>query len=63
MKSVVWRIIGIALLGGLGYAVTGNIMETLAITIWFNGIRTVLYIVHEEAWERWAPLAGYGRQP
>ncbi len=63
MKSVVWRAIGIALLGGLGYVVTGNMMETLALTIWFNGIRTVLYVVHEEAWERWAPLASYGRRP
>ncbi len=63
MKSVVWRAIGIVLLGGLGYAVTGNLMETLAIAIWFNGIRTVLYVAHEEVWERWAPLAGYGRRP
>ncbi len=63
VKSVVWRVIGIALLGGLGYAVTGNVMETLVITISFNGIRTVLYVVHEEVWERWAPLAGYGRHP
>ncbi len=63
MKSLVWRIIGIALLGGLGYAVTRNVMETLAITTSFNGIRTVLYVLHEEVWERWAPLARYGRQP
>ncbi len=62
VKSVVWRAIGIVLLGGLGYVVTGNLMETLAITIWFNGIRTVLYVVHAEVWERWAPLASYGRR-
>ncbi len=63
VKSVGWRAIGIVLLGGLGYAITGSVMETLAITIWFNGIRTILYVVYEEGWERWAPLAGYGRRP
>lgn len=60
-KSLVWRAIGIVLLGGLAWAFTGDVLESLAIAIAFNAIRVVLYVLHEEIWERWEPLARIGR--
>jgi len=63
-KSIVWRIIGIALLGSIAYMVTGDWKEMSVITILFHGIRVVLYYYHERVWEHisWGrvkhPLAG-----
>lgn len=53
--------IGLALLGGLAWTFTGDALESLAITLIFNGVRVILYIGHEELWERWPPLASVGR--
>lgn len=58
-KSVVWRAIGVALLGGISFAVTGSWTESLYVTVTFNVIRIVLYVVHERIWER----IGWGRLP
>jgi len=52
VKSIVWRIIGIVLLGGIAYLVTGNWKEMTVITILFHGIRLVLYYFHERIWEQ-----------
>ena len=63
-KSIVWRMIGIVLLGLIAYLVTGDWKEMSIITVLFHGIRVVLYYYHERAWERisWGrvkhPLAG-----
>lgn len=62
-KSVTWRLIGLALLGGLSWILTGNLMESLLLTVLFNGIRLGLFVVHEEVWERWPVLAKVGRSP
>ena len=51
-KSLVWRLIGIALLGLIAYLVTDDWKEMSLITILFHGIRLVLYYYHERAWER-----------
>jgi len=51
-KSIVWRVIGILLLGMIAYLITGNLTEMTLITILFHGIRLVLYYYHERAWER-----------
>ncbi len=51
-KSIVWRIIGIVLLGGIAYAITGNWKEMTIITVLFHTIRMVLYYCHERIWER-----------
>ncbi len=63
LKSITWRIIGILLLGGLTWVFTGDIGESIAITLVFNAIRVFLYVAHEEAWERWPRLARVGRRP
>lgn len=51
-KSIVWRVIGILLLGLIAYLITGDLTEMTLITILFHGIRLVLYYYHERAWER-----------
>lgn len=51
-KSVVWRVIGIFILGGLSWLFTKNLEQTTLITIAFHTIRLVLYYYHERVWER-----------
>ncbi len=58
VKSLVWRVIGIALLGGLSYLITGNWQEMTLITVTFHSVRMALYYLHERAWER----ISWGRQ-
>ncbi|HEY68170.1 MAG: hypothetical protein DRI79_01005 [Chloroflexi bacterium] len=50
-KSIVWRLIGIVLLGLISYLVTGDWKEMSVITILFHSIRVILYYYHERAWE------------
>lgn len=58
-KSIVWRILGFLILGVLSYLFTGSWTETLGITLSFNLIRLVLYVIHEQLWDRVA----WGRTP
>jgi len=51
-KAVIWRILGIFILGGLSWAFTKSWEDTSVITISFNSIRLVLYYFHERAWDR-----------
>lgn len=51
-KSIVWRVIGIFLLGGIAYAVTGRWEEVSMITLVFHSLRLVLYYFHERLWLR-----------
>ena len=58
VKSVVWRVIGIILLGAISYLITGNWKEMTIITVLFHSIRVILYYFHERLWERisWGKL-------
>ncbi len=58
-KSIVWRVIGIALLGGLAWLFTGSWEQTTWITVTFHSLRLVLYYYHERVWERveWGRLS------
>ena len=58
-KSVLWRIVGIFLLGGIAYAVTGRWEEVTIITFLFHSLRLVLYYYHERLWLRisWGRLS------
>ncbi len=58
VKSIVWRVIGIVILGALAWLFTRDWQETTLITITFHAIRLVLYYFHERAWER----IGWGRK-
>jgi len=51
VKSIVWRVIGIVLLGAIAYLVTGEWEQMAIITVLFHGIRLVMYYFHERAWE------------
>ncbi len=57
-KSIVWRLIGIVILGALAWLFTRDWQETTLITVTFHAIRLVLYYYHERAWER----IGWGRR-
>ena len=52
LKSIVWRIMGVFILGLLAWMVTKDWGTTTLITITFHLIRLVLYYFHERAWER-----------
>jgi len=56
-KSFTWRVIGIVILILLSYFITGSWVEASLITFVFHGIRVVLYVLHERAWE----LTAWGR--
>ncbi len=52
IKSIVWRILGIAVLGTIAWLVTHSWKEMTIITIIFHGVRVILYYFHERVWER-----------
>ena len=52
VKSILWRVIGIVVLGTISYAITGNWKQMTLITVLFHSIRVVLYYYHERVWER-----------
>jgi len=51
-KSIIWRVIGIVLLGVIAYLITGDWKEMTSITVVFHSIRVVMYYYHERLWER-----------
>ena len=52
VKSIVWRILGIVILGVISWFVTHSWKEMTTITVIFHGLRLILYYFHERAWER-----------
>jgi uncharacterized membrane protein len=52
VKSLVWRIFGIVILGTVSWLVTHSWKEMTVITIIFHGVRVILYYFHERVWER-----------
>jgi len=52
VKSIVWRILGIVILGAITWFVTHSWKEMTIITLIFHGARVILYYCHERAWER-----------
>jgi uncharacterized membrane protein len=52
VKSLVWRIIGIVILGIITLLITNNWKAMSLITVLFHGIRIVLYYFHERIWEK-----------
>ena len=52
VKSVIWRILGIAILGIISWFATNSWKEMAMITLFFHGIRVILYYFHERVWER-----------
>ena len=52
VKSLIWRAMGIIILGSAAYLITGNWSKTGIITVIFHAIRTVLYYYYERIWNR-----------
>jgi len=52
VKSLTWRLLGIALLGLISFLITRDLKQMTVITALFHGIRLVLYYYHERLWER-----------
>ncbi len=52
IKSIVWRLLGIVILGAISWIITRSWREMSLITILFHSIRIVLYYLHERIWER-----------
>ncbi|MHA1169144.1 MAG: DUF2061 domain-containing protein [Candidatus Hodarchaeales archaeon] len=52
VKSVIWRVIGIILLGGLMWIYTGDWAATTIVTGSFHSIRIIMYYYFERGWEQ-----------
>jgi len=52
VKSIVWRVFGIIILGAIAWMITHDWQETTIITTIFHIIRTVLYYFYERGWNR-----------
>ena len=52
VKPIVWRIIGVFLLGGITWSITQDWKEMTLITVLFHSIRMVMYYFHERIWLR-----------
>jgi uncharacterized membrane protein len=52
IKSIVWRLLGIAILGVITWTYTKNLEVTTIVTVLFHSLRLILYYFHERLWER-----------
>ena len=52
VKSISFRIISIFVLALITYLITGNLVEMTSIVIIFQSIQTIIYYLHERAWEK-----------
>ena len=52
VKSVMWRLIGVFVLGVITWVITKNVEATTTITVLFHTINFILYYFHERFWER-----------
>jgi len=52
IKSIVWRLLGIVILGAITWVITHSWREMSLITILFHSVRVVLYYLHERIWEK-----------
>ena len=52
VKAVIWRVLGIIILGTITFAFTGSWKAMGWITGIFTTIRIVMYYYHERIWEK-----------
>jgi len=52
VKSLTWKIIGVALLIFISWAAGATVVQVGKITFAYHLVTTVLYVVHERAWNR-----------
>lgn len=51
-KTVMYRGMVTAILFGVSWAFTGNIVDTTIITTIFNILATIAYFLHEKMWDK-----------
>jgi len=49
-KSIIWRIMGVLILGAVTYAYTGNWITTGLITFIHHGVFLIVFYFHERFW-------------
>ena len=59
-KSVTFRVVSIAMLTGVTFTLTGNLMDTAYITAFFQAFMTMFYYAHERAWASMPMLVNMG---
>jgi uncharacterized membrane protein len=52
VKALLWRIIGIFVLGLITWTYTKNIEVTTMVTLLFHAINFTLYYLHERLWDK-----------
>ena len=55
LKPIIWQAIGIALLGGISYAITGDWKTMMAITVSFNALHLMIDYFHQQIWQHIKP--------
>ena len=50
-KTIVYRVVAVALLAAITYSYTGSAGEATTITVLFNGVGTIAYYGLERLWE------------
>jgi uncharacterized membrane protein len=50
VKSIIWRILGVLILGGITYAYTRQWIQTGIITVLHHGIFLFVFYAHERLW-------------
>ena len=53
IKSVLWRLIGVIVLGGVTYLYTRNWVTTSLVTFIHHGAFLFIFYFHELAWDKW----------
>lgn len=58
-KAVSWQLLGLVVMGALGYAVTGSLGEGGLVAVLGAACGMALYFVHEKIWSRvaWGRLS------
>ncbi len=56
-KSMVWRIMGVLILGGITFAYTGKWITTSLITFIHHGTFLIVFYVHERLWLKAPPMS------
>ena len=50
VKSIIWRLMGIVILGGVTYGFTRNWIQTTGITFVYHGMFLIIYYLHDRLW-------------
>ncbi len=56
IKSITYRIICIISLLTITLLLTKNLSQSIAITVVFQTIQTILYYIHERVWTHYLPI-------